>query len=411
VIGALEELTGPILEQSLGRAPKPPVAEQQGRLERVRTSLDAHELDGLLVWGSAAANPDPIRFLSGYVHVFPGASSLLLVPRERDPVLLVDQPWHLEEARKMSWVEDVRSYPNPARRWLADELRTAIRDAVDAAGLASGRLGVFAGEMPAVYAEILAGSLGDASFGDAVPVWEDIVGAPSAYDAERIRRTAAVADAGLAGAVEAAGEGVPEYEFCFRSLERMASLGAEFLHGSGMTTHVNTGSFSDVVSNVRPYLYSRRPLEAGQMFWFDLSACYEGYYTDTDRTISVGEPSPEQRELYEVAAEMYRVMLAEARAGLPGGALWESANDVAVRAGYGDYSNHVYLGHTTGITTSSRPVVARGETAELRPGSFLNVEPGIFVPGVGSACIENTLHITEDGATPINEFGIEIHVV
>jgi D-alanyl-D-alanine dipeptidase len=220
-----------------------------------------------------------------------------------------------------------------------------------------------------------------------------------------------VADAGLAGAVEAAGEGVPEYEFCFRSLERMASLGAEFLHGSGMTTHVNTGSFSDVISNVRPHLYSRRPLEAGQMFWFDLSACYEGYYTDTDRTISVGEPSPEQRELYEVAAEMYRVMLAEARAGLPGGALWESANDVAVRAGYGDYSNHVYLGHTTGITTSSRPVVARGETAELRPGSFLNVEPGIFVPGVGSACIENTLHITEEGATPINEFGIEIHVV
>jgi Xaa-Pro aminopeptidase len=411
VSGALEELAGPIEEKSMGRAPKPPVEEQEGRLERARTAMDRHELDGLLVWGSASANPDPIRFLSGYVHVFPGASSLLLVPRERDPVLLVDQPWHLEQARRMSWVEDVRPYPNPARRWLADELRRAIQDAVGAAGLASGRIGVFAGEMPSVYAEILAGTLGDASFGDAVPVWEDIVGAPSDYDAERIRRTAAVADAGLAGAVEAAGEGVPEHEFCFRSLERMAAAGAEFLHGSGMTTHVNTGSFSDVISNVRPYLYSQRPLEAGQMFWFDLSACFEGYYTDTDRTISVGEPTAEQREIYDVAAEMYRVMLAEARAGVPGGVLWEAANTVAVDAGYGDYSNHVYLGHTTGITTSARPVVARGETAELRPGSFLNVEPGIFVPGVGSACIENTLHITEDGASPINEFGIEIHVV
>jgi Xaa-Pro aminopeptidase len=411
VSGALEELAGPIEEMSMGRAPKPPVAEQEGRLERARRALDAHELDGLLVWGSAAANPDPIRFLSGYVHVFPGASSLLLVPRERDPVLLVDQPWHLDEARRMSWIEDVRPYPNPARRWLADELRKAVRDAVGAAGLASGRLGVFSGEMPAVYAEILAGSLADVSFGDAAPVWEDVVGAPSDYDAEQIRRTATVADAGLAGAVEAAGEGVPEYEFCFRSLERMAAAGAEFLHGSGMTTHVNTGSFSDVISNVRPYLYSQRPLEAGQMFWVDLSACREGYYTDTDRTISVGEPTRKQQEIYEVTAEMYRVMLAEARAGLPGGDLWESANAVAVDAGYGDYSNHVYLGHTTGITTSTRPVVARGETAELRPGSFLNVEPGIFVPGVGSACIENTLHITDEGATPINEFGIEIHVV
>jgi Xaa-Pro aminopeptidase len=399
------------LERSQGRSPKPPVEEQAGRLQRARTAMDARELDGLLVWGSAAANGDPIRFLSGYLHVFPGASSLLLVPREREPVLLVDQPWHLEEARRMSWVEDIRPYPNPSRRWLADELRRALQEAVRAAGLTTGRLGVFAGEMPAVYTEILAATLADAALGDAVPVWEDIVGAPSSYDAAKIRETAAVADLGLAGAVEAAGDGVPEYELCLHSLARMAAAGADFLHGSGVSTHVNTGSFSEVVSNVRPHLFSRRPLEAGQMFWFDLSACHEGYYTDTDRTISVGEPSPEQRELYEVTAEMYRVMLAEARAGMPGGDLWEAATKVAVDAGYGDHSNHVYLGHTTGITTSSRPVVARGETAELRPGSFLNVEPGIFVPGVGSACIENTLHITEDGATPINEFGIEIHVV
>ena len=44
-------------------------------------------------------------------------------------------------------------------------------------------------------------------------------------------------------------------------------------------------------------------------------------------------------------------------------------------------------------------------------GSFVNVEPGIFVPGVGSACIENTLYVTDDGVVPLNEFGIEIHVV
>ena len=321
------------LERSQGRSPKPPVEEQQNRLQRARTAMDARKLDGLLVWGSAAANGDPISFLSGYIHVFPGASSLLLVPRERDPVLLIDQPWHLEEARRMSWVEDIRPYPNPSRRWLADELRLALREALRAAGLTTGRLGVFAGEMPAVYTEILGATLADASFGDAVPVWEDIVGAPSSYDAAKIRETAAVADLGLAGAVEAAGEGVPEYELCFHSLARMAAAGADFLHGSGLSTHVNTGSFSEVVSNVRPHLFSRRPLEAGQMFWFDLSACYEGYYTDTDRTISVGEPSPEQRELYEVTAEMYRVLLAEARAGVPGGDLWEAATKVAADAG------------------------------------------------------------------------------
>ncbi len=395
------------LEKSAGRAPKPPADERRGRLQRVRAAMERHGIEGLVVYGSAGVNPDPIRYLSGYVHPFPGASSLLFVALDRDPVLLVDQDWHVEEARRMAFVEDVRSFPSPSRTWLADKLRGALRDALSATGLAEKHLGVFSAAMPLALDAAL-----DAGAGiDATPVWEDLVATPSDYDAVLIRQAAQVADEGLAAAVEASGRGTPEYEVCLAALERMAAAGAEFLHGSGYSTHVNIGSFSDVVSNVRPFLFSRRPLEEGQMFWLDLSASFEGCYTDTDRTISVGEPSAGQRELYEVTAEMYRVLVAEARPGVRGGDLWESANRVAVDAGYGASSNLVYLGHTTGITTSSRPVVAEGESATLRAGSFLNVEPGIFVPGVGSACIENTLHVTETGAIPINSFGIEIHVV
>jgi Xaa-Pro aminopeptidase len=400
------------VEKSRGRAPKPPVEEQEGRLRRARAAMTARGLDALLVYGSAEVNADPIRYLSGYVHVFPSASSLVLLPLEEEPVLLIDQPWHLEEARKMSFVDDVRAYPNPGRTWLADELRTTVRDALAGAGVERGRLGILAGGTPLVYRDVLEAAVPEATLvGEGAAVWADLVASPSDWDAASIRETAQVADAGLAAAVEAAGAGIPEYEVCMRSLEEMASLGAEFLHGSGMTTHINIGSFSDVISNVRPFLFTGNLLEEGQMFWLDLSACYAGYYTDTDRTISVGEPTPEQRNLYDVAAEMYRVLLDGAKAGVAGGELWEKGDQVAVQAGLGDYLNHVYLGHTTGITTSSRPVLARGETAELVPGSFLNLEPGIFVPGVGSACIENTVHITESGAEAINRFGLEIHVV
>jgi Xaa-Pro aminopeptidase len=399
------------LEKARGRAPQPPREEQEGRLARARAQLERRGLDGMVAWGSAGANADPIRYLAGYVHVFPGASSLLVLPLERDPILLIDQGWHLDEARRMTWIDDVRSFPSPARRWLADELASTLRDALATAGLAKGRLGIFSSETPAVLADILRAGAPDAAFQEGSEVWQSLVAAPSEYDAEQIGRTAAIADEGLGAAVEAAGEGVPEHEVCLASLERMASLGAEFLHGSGLSTHINIGSHSDVISNVRPYLFSSRRLEEGQMFWLDLSASYGGCYTDTDRTISVGEPSPEQREIYEVTAEMYRLMVAEARPGIRGGDLWRAATQVARDASYAEYSNHVYLGHTTGITTSSRPVIARGETAELSSDSFVNVEPGIFVPGVGSACIENTLYVTDEGATPINRYGVEIHVV
>jgi Xaa-Pro dipeptidase len=311
----------------------------------------------------------------------------------------------------MAFVEDVRAYPNPARTWLADELRSTLHDAFAAAGAERGRVGVLPGAMPLVYRDVLEAAVPDAKMANGTSVWAQLVASPSEWDSANIRRTARVADEGLAAAVDAAGAGVAEYEVCMRSLERMASLGAEFLHGSGASTHINIGSFSDVISNVRPFLFTGNRLEEGQMFWLDLSACFAGCYTDTDRTISIGEPTREQRELYDVTAEMYRVLLDGAKAGVPGGELWETGNRVAVDAGLGDYLNHVYLGHTTGITTSSRPIVARGETAELRAGSFLNLEPGIFVPGIGSACVENTVYVTETGATPINGFGLEIHVV
>jgi Xaa-Pro aminopeptidase len=399
------------LEKARGRAPKPPAEEQRERLRRARESLQAHDLDAMLVFGSAGGNADPIRYLAGYVHVFPGASSLLVLPVEGEPVLLIDQPWHLAEAAKMAWIEDVRGFPNPARRWLAGQLEATVANTFAEARLERGRIGVFADAMPAVYRDVVSTAAPQAVFADAAPVWEDLVASPSAYDGKLILRTAEIADQGLAAAVEAAGEGASEYEVCLHSLARMASLGAEFLHGSGLSTHVNIGSFSDAVSNVRPFLFSTRELEEGQMFWVDLSASYAGYYIDTDRTLSVGEPTPAQRELYDVAAEMYRVLLESAQAGVRGGDLWERADEVARAAGYADYSNHVYLGHTTGITTSSRPVVARGETGALRAGSFLNVEPGIFVPGLGSACIENTLSIEAEGASPINRFEVGIHVV
>jgi Xaa-Pro aminopeptidase len=92
------------------------------------------------------------------------------------------------------------------------------------------------------------------------------------------------------------------------------------------------------------------------------------------------------------------------RPGVTGGEVWEIGNQVAEEFGWADNINLVYLGHTTGITTSVRPVIAKGETKEIKAGSFVNIEPGIFIPGVGSSSLENTLYVTETETKPINQY-------
>ena len=95
------------IEKARGRAPQPPEAVQKERIERIRSSLEERDMDAVLMF-SDGSHPDNNRHLSGYVHVFHYAYSLLLVPRESDPVLLIDQPWHMDEAEKMSWIKDIR---------------------------------------------------------------------------------------------------------------------------------------------------------------------------------------------------------------------------------------------------------------------------------------------------------------
>src|SRR5918998_6758208 len=87
-------------EKARGRAPKPPADEQEGRLARARAAMERLGVDGVLLYGSANTSPEAIRYLAGYVHVFPGASSLLVLSLDRPPILLIDQPWHLAEAAR-----------------------------------------------------------------------------------------------------------------------------------------------------------------------------------------------------------------------------------------------------------------------------------------------------------------------
>lgn len=396
------------IEKSRGRAPKPPKEVQEERIERIRSSLVDHDMDAVLMF-SDGSHPDNNRHLSGYMHVFHYAYSLLLIPREADPILLIDQPWHIDEAEKMSWIDDIRPLPprSGSISKLADQLETAFEDR----NLTDARIGTLRNFLPQKCYHALEQGVPDVDLVDGTTVWADYVTSPSEYDKEMVARTAAIADEGLATVKAASQAGRTEREVCMESYDRMAELGAEFLHECANDTHVNMGSFSDVISNVRPYLFTNNRLEHGQMFWVDLTAQYRGYHIDCDRTISIGEPSPEQREIWNVTEDMYDAMKSKLQAGVPADEIWRTGQEIADTAGYGDNVNFIYFGHSTGIETSERPYAFEGDDREVRKDSFYNIEPGIYVPGVGSACIENTLFVTENGAEEVNQMSNELHIV
>ena len=396
--------------KSRGLTPETPESEHRYRHKVARESLRSHDLDAILFFGSGSGTADQIRYLADYVHIIPRAHSFLSISRSEDPILLIDRPWYLDNAQEMSHIDDIRTFPQGSMQMSYDEVVNCLDKLLDDAGAKSGRVGIFDSFLPSRYFRAIQEVAPDTEFVSGDQVWYDLVTTPSEYGKKTMRQAAEIADEGLQTAISQSQHGVSEQEVCLAAMSRMASLGAEF-HMSFPTTVPLIGSNSDVISNLRSFVFTNNRLEHGQMFWYDQITAYKGYYIDCDRTICVGEPSEKQLDIYQTVRRMYEAMLNALSPGTTADELWDIGVKIAAESGYEDNVNFIHHGHTIGPAVVGQSMAAPGAETKVRPESFVNIEPGIFVPGVGSACIENTVYVTENSAEPINSTDIGLQIV
>lgn len=392
-----------------GLTPEIPPEEHNYRHRVAKKAMESDDLDAVLFFGSGSSG-EPIRYLAEYVHVIARSHSLLLISSDDDPTLAIDRPWYLSEAKEMSHIDDIQSFPRGSMQLSYKQIRDTIDDLFSDRDLSGSRIGVFRRSMPSVYLNALEDVFPEAEFVSGESVWHKLVTSPSDHGKQLMLEASEIADEGLQTAISKCGHGVPEREVCMSAMQRMASLGAEFQLSFPSTVSL-IGSKSEVISNLRPFIFTGNRLEHGQMFWYDQITAYRGFYIDCDRTICIGEPSDEQYEIYQTVREMYDAMLDALSPGVTAGELWNIGVDIAAGAGYEDSVNFIHHGHTIGPSVVGQSAAAPESDVMIQSDSFVNIEPGIFVPGTGSACIENTVYVTDSSAEPINSTSTEMHIV
>ena len=399
------------LTKARGIAPPVPEGELSDRLARLRDLMASDGFDAILVYG-APQEPSWMRYLANYVYPFVIAEAFLLVPREGDPILFVDRDWFVSQAAEMTPVEDIRVLPYVEFPWQFATLVKTLEEALRDAGVERGKVGVCELDMPAVYARALSSMSLPVETADATNVLNTLIEAKSEYDQEMVRRTASIADATMWEALRTCGAGVPEYEVGIAAERVAASRGAEWGSGTTTRTHIYVASGSELSSNVRPFRYTGRRLEPGDMFFIDLSVCLRGYYIDFCRTVVIGDPTPEQQTVFDGVMACHEHVMQRLRPGMTGAEVFELGLEShrATTPQYADVINWVWLGHGTGLVISEPPFFTQGEERTIKQNSFVNIEPGLFVPGVGNASVEDTLFITEDGASFVTECPRELHV-
>lgn len=179
-------------------------------------------------------------------------------------------------------------------------------------------------------------------------------------------------------------------------------------HGLSTPTFLIVGSGPGSASP--HYLTSERVIQEGDAVVFDFGARWNHYTSDITRTVHVGEPSAEYREVYDVVLQANRAARAAVKPGVPCEAIDKAARDVIEAAGYGEFFIH-RVGHGLGLDGHEEPYMVAGNTLPLRPGMVFSDEPGIYIPERFGVRIEDILLCTEDGAHSFNDAPRELLVM
>ncbi|GAB3559947.1 Xaa-Pro peptidase family protein [Spelaeicoccus albus] len=126
-----------------------------------------------------------------------------------------------------------------------------------------------------------------------------------------------------------------------------------------------------------------------------------GYASDCTRTYVVGHADPELQRMYDVLYRSQAAARDHARPGVTCASVDAAARDVIEQAGYGEFFTH-RTGHGIGLETHEDPYIVDGNERRVEPGMAFSIEPGIYLPGLFGARIEDIMITLPSGCQPVN---------
>ncbi|MGP4043470.1 M24 family metallopeptidase [Streptomyces sp. 2A115] len=156
---------------------------------------------------------------------------------------------------------------------------------------------------------------------------------------------------------------------------------------------------------------SDRTINVGEPVVVDIGGTTsQGYCSDSTRTYCIGEPSTAFRKYYDVLQSAQRAQTEAVRPGLTAEMLDHIGREIITEAGYGQYFIH-RTGHGIGMETHEDPYIVSGNNLELEPGMAFSVEPGIYMPGLHGARIEDIMVCTQDGGEILNRTSRQLRLL
>jgi Xaa-Pro aminopeptidase len=156
---------------------------------------------------------------------------------------------------------------------------------------------------------------------------------------------------------------------------------------------------------------SDRVIQAGEPVVVDIGGTMpSGYCSDSTRNYCVGQAPADYLRAFGVLLAAQTAQCESVRPGITAERLDAVGREIIAEAGYGEQFIH-RTGHGIGLETHEEPYIVAGSARPLEPGMAFSVEPGIYLPGLHGARIEDIAVCTETGGERLNLTSRELRLL
>jgi Xaa-Pro aminopeptidase len=148
-------------------------------------------------------------------------------------------------------------------------------------------------------------------------------------------------------------------------------------------------------------------IQRGDVLVSGAAANIDGYRSELERTMIVGEPTADQVRAFEAMLALQTRAIEVMAPGVPAGEVELATVRLAEELGVAENLRH-HVGHSIGLEGHEAPFLDRGDDAVLEAGMVFTVEPGVYIKELGGFRHSDTVVITEDGHRVMTDYPREL---
>ena len=151
-----------------------------------------------------------------------------------------------------------------------------------------------------------------------------------------------------------------------------------------------------------------RIIQSRDIITIDMGCIINGYCSDMTRTIFIGEPTEEQKNIYNLVLKNQKIALNQIREGAN---IKNIVKGVESDFNINNQTLIHSLGHGVGLEIHEAPIVGIKNDTPLKENMVITDEPGIYIAGNFGVRIEDTVLVTKKGQITLTESDKECIII